>query len=412
MKEDILHCDANNFYASVEMVKDSSLRGKNIAVCGDPEKRHGIVLAKSEGAKKLGVKTGQTIREAQRLCPDLILLQPDFPSYVKYSKALFEIYTSYTDRVESFGLDECWLDVSGSHTLFGDSESIAEEIRRRAREELGLTLSVGISFTKVFAKLGSDYKKPDAQTLISRENYKTLAWSLPVEDILMVGTSSMRFFRTVGISTIGDLANADEKLLLAKLGQTGITLKKWANGEEDDPVKHYYDKHRPESIGNGSTADHDLTTREECLRLITSLSERVATRVRKHGFHSLGVHLTVKSKDLSCVSKQCRLPYPTASATDLKEAAMRLLDLLWREGISQPVRALTVTAIHLVDEGEYVPATLFKDEALTIKRSRLEKSIDGIREKYGYSSITRGSLLENSSDTEEYEEDSKPFKKQ
>ena len=413
MKEDILHCDANNFYASVEMVKDPSLRGKNVAVCGDPKKRHGIVLAKSEGAKALGVKTGQTIREAKERCPDLVVLPPDFPSYLKYSKALFDIYTSYTDRVESFGLDECWLDVSGSHSLFGSSEAIAESIRNRIREELGLTVSVGISFTKVFAKLGSDYKKPDAQTLISRENYKTIAWELPVGDILMVGSSAKRFFQAVGIRTIGDLANADEKLLSAKLGQAGVMLKRWANGEEDSRVKLYYEKHKPESVGNGSTADHDLTTREECSALITSLSERVATRLRKHGLYTNGVHLTVKNNALSCVGKQSRLSYPTASATDIKDGAVSLLDLLWKEGSSLPVRAITVTAIRLIESGDYLPATLFEEEQSAEKHTRLEKSIDDIREKYGFGIITRGAILASpSEESEEYDEETVPFKRQ
>ena len=409
MKEDILHCDANNFYASVEMVKDPSLRGKNLAVCGDPEKRHGIILAKSEGAKAKGVKTGQTIREAQSLCPDLILLKPDFASYVKFSKALFEIYTSYTDRVESFGLDECWLDLSGSHTLFGSSEHIAEEIRRRAREELGITVSIGISFTKVFAKLGSDYKKPDAQTLISHENYQNIAWDLPVEDILMVGASAKRFFKSVGINTIGDLAKAEDKLLSNHIGQMGITLKKWANGEEEDRVKYYYETHKPESVGNGSTADHDLTTREECAALITALCERVATRLRKHDLYAGGVHLSVKSNTLHSVGKQKQLTYPTASATDLKDAALGLLDILWRQGSSLPVRAITVTAIYPINVGDYVPSTLFEEEGRSDKNTRLEKSIDTIRAKYGFGVITRGTLLQKSEDDEEYDEDSKPF---
>lgn len=410
MKEDILHCDANNFYASVEMVKDPSLRGKNIAVCGDPEKRHGIVLAKSEGAKARGVKTGQTIREALSLCPDLVTLPPDFPSYVKYSNALFEIYTSYTDRVESFGLDECWLDLSGSHTLFGTSEHIAEEIRRRAREELGITLSVGISFTKVFAKLGSDYKKPDAQTLISRENYRTIAWQLPVESILMVGASAARFFKTVGIQTIGDLANADETLLLSHIGQLGLTLKQWANGEEDDPVKLYYETHKPESVGNGSTADHDLRTREECAELITALSERVATRLRKHGLYACGVHLQIKYNTMRSIGKQTRIPYPTASATDLKNTALSLLDLLWHEG-DTPIRTITVTAIYPVENGDYVATSLFEEEVQSEKRTRLERSIDDIRARFGFGAITRGSLLKNGENAD-FDEKAKPFKKQ
>ena len=411
MKADVLHCDANNFYASVEIVKNPSLRGKNLAVCGDPKKRHGIVLAKSEGAKKCGVKTGQTIREAQALCPDLILLEPDFPSYVKFSKALFAIYTSYTDRVESFGLDECWLDVSGSHTLFGSSERIAEEIRRRAREELGITLSVGISFTKVFAKLGSDYKKPDAQTLISPENYREIAWELPVEDILMVGASAKEFFKSIGIHTIGDLARADVKLLSAKIGQMAITLKKWANGEEDDPVKLYYETRKPESVGNGSTADHDLRTREECAELITSLSESVATRLRRHSLFAGGVHLSVKFNNLHSVGKQSFLSFPTASATDLKDKAVQLLDYLWREKESLPVRTITVTAIHLIEQGDFIPSTLFEEEALSEKRTRFEKSVDAIRQKYGFGSITRGTLLKTEEQNEEYGEEAKPFQR-
>ena len=410
MKADILHCDANNFYASVEMVKDPSLRGKNLAVCGDPEKRHGIILAKSEGAKTLGVRTGQTIREAKALCPDLILIKPDFPSYLKYSKALFEIYTSYTDRVESFGLDECWLDLSGSHTLFGSSEQIAEEIRKRVRNELGITISVGISFTKVFAKLGSDYKKPDAQTLISRENYRTVAWSLPVEDILMVGAGAKSFFRTVGIATIGDLANADEKLLTSKLGQMGVTLKEWANGVEDDKVKLYYESRKPESIGNGSTAEKDLTTIKECTVLITALCERIATRMRKHHSLASGVHLTIKLNTLATKGKQMRLPFPTASATDLRKTALTLLDSLWTEGASLPIRAITVTAIYLIEEGEYIPASFLDEQQETIKRGKLEKSIDKIREKYGYDIIKRGALL--SSESDDFDEESKPFKRQ
>ena len=409
MKQDILHCDANNFYASVEMAKDPSLVGKNIAVCGDPKKRHGIILAKSEGAKKCGVKTGQTIREAQERCPDLILIPPDFASYVKYSKALYALYTSYTDRVESFGLDECWLDVSGSHTLFGSSEHIAEELRRRAREELGITISVGISFTKVFAKLGSDYKKPDAQTLISQENYKSIAWNLPVQDILMVGTGAHSFFTSVGIKTIGDLAQADEKLLTAKLGKTGATLRAWANGEEDSPVKLYYETRRPESVGNGTTAEKDLTTREQCVSLITSLSERVATRLRKHSLLANGVHLSIKSNALTTRGKQSRINMPTASATDLKNAALPLLDELWRQGSSLPVRAITVTAIYLIESGEYVPTTMFEEDKTAEKHTRLEKSIDRIRDKYGYGIIKRGNLTIEEDD---FDEDSKPFKKQ
>ena len=409
---DILHCDANNFYASVEACKDPTLKGKNIAVCGDPKKRHGIILAKSEGAKAMGVKTGETIREATSKCPDLLLLPPDFDSYKLYSKKLFEIYTSYTDRVEPFGLDECWLDVKGSHSLFGDSERIAEEIRRRAREELGLTLSVGVSFTKAFAKLGSDMKKPDAQTVIDRENYKTVAWDLPVEDILMVGRNATKYFHSIGILTIGDLAQAEEKLLQGKLGQMGKTLKEWANGVEADEVKLYYEHRRPESVGNGATAARDLHTTEECHAFITALSERVATRLRKHSMRACGINLTLKFNDLSIVGKQSKFAYPTASAGDLTDAAMRLLPTLWAQGRSMPIRAITVTAIYLFDHEDYVQTDFIGSESASDKNTRLEESIDLIRAKYGSRSIARGNLIKEIFDADEdYDEDTKPFRR-
>ena len=409
---DILHCDANNFYASVEMCKDPSLRGKNIAVCGDPEKRHGIVLAKSEGAKSHGVKTGDTVREAQGKCPDIIFLPPDFKSYMKYSAALFEIYTSYTDKVESFGLDECWLDVKGSHGLFGDSVHIAEDIRRRAREELGLTLSIGISFTKSFAKLGSDYKKPDAQTVIDHQNYKTLAWPLPVEDILMVGRSAKEFFHSVGVNTIGDLATADPDLLEMKLGHMGPMLHDWANGRDESEVKYYYERRAPESIGNGGTAVRDLVTDEECYAFITSLAERVASRLRKHNVRCCGVHLTIKYNDLSIAGKQKKASFPTASATDVANLAISIYHTL-KKSCSRPIRALTVTAIYLFKADDYAQSTLFDEEIHSDKNTRLEKSIDLIRAKYGSGVIRRGSLIKDIFDADgEYDEESKPFKRQ
>lgn len=409
---DILHCDANNFYASVETCKDPTLKGKNIAVCGDPKKRHGIILAKSDGAKARGVKTGETIREAMAKCPDLLLLPPDFDAYKAYSSRLFEIYTSYTDRVESFGLDECWLDVKGSHTLFGESEHIAEEIRRRAREELGLTLSVGVSFTKVFAKLGSDMKKPDAQTVIDRENYQTVAWSLPVEDILMVGRNATKYFHSIGILTIGDLARADVKLLTSKLGQMGKTLIDWANGREEDEVKLYYEHRRPESIGNGATAARDLYTVEECHAFITALAERVASRLRKHEMRACGVTLTVKYNDLSTSTKQSKFPYPTASAAELTDAAMRLLPQVWTEGKSLPLRAITITTIYLFDSTDYFQTDFIGSASTSDKNTRLEKSIDLIRAKYGAHAIARGNLIKEIFDADEdYDEETKPFKR-
>jgi len=407
---DILHCDANNFYASVECCKEPSLKGKNIAVSGDPKKRHGIILAKSDGAKSLGVKTGDTVREALQKCPDLILLPPDFESYKYYSNKLYEIYTSYTDRVESFGLDECWLDVKGSHKLFGESEHIAEEIRRRAREDLGLTLSVGISFTKVFAKLGSDMKKPDAQTVIDENNFRKITWKLPVEDILMVGKNATKYFHNVGILTIGDLAKADPILLKNRIGKMGITLIEWANGIEDDPVKYYYEKRHPESVGNGATTTKDLVRNEECNTFITSLAERVATRLRRYSMRACGVSLTIKYNNMTTIGKQCKCVYPTASASDLTDYAMKLFNTMWHEGISLPIRAITITAIYLLNSKDFTQSTLFEEEESSDKNTRLENSIDKIRAKYGNASIIRGNLIKEIFDEDDYDKESKPFR--
>ena len=187
MKPVILHSDMNNFYASVEILYDPALRDKPVAVAGDEEARHGIVLAKNDIAKRLGIHTGQVLWEARQQCPELVCVPAHYERYLAFSAQAREIYTSYTDQVESFGLDECWLDVTGSVGLFGDGPTIANDIRGRIRRELGLTVSVGVSFNKVFAKLGSDMKKPDAITVITPENYRERAWSLPVSDLLYVG---------------------------------------------------------------------------------------------------------------------------------------------------------------------------------------------------------------------------------
>lgn len=409
----ILHCDANNFYASVEIRKNPELKGKCVAVCGDPERRHGIVLAKSYEAKKFNVKTGDTVWQAKQKCPDLITLPPDFAEYTKFSNNLFQLYTCYTDKVECFGMDECWLDVNGSERLFGDSLQIAEKIRTEVKNALGITVSIGVSFTKIFAKLGSDYKKPDAITLISPDNYKSIAWSLPVEDLLMVGASAKKTLYSMGIRTIGELACYNEKVLEMRLGVQGKYLHQYANGEEPDKVKKYYEKSVPESIGNGSTSTVDMQFRDECAALISALSESVATRLRQHGLWANGVHLTLKNNKLESAGKQVKLSFPIASATDLIDTALKLLDVLWNEKDEQPLRAITVTAINLIGKTDYYQSSLMPEELMVKKNEELEKSVDKLRKKYGYEVITRGIILSNSfvSDKLLSELEFRPFKK-
>ncbi len=407
----ILHCDANNFYASVECAKNPALKGYPIAVCGDPEKRHGIILAKSTEAKRCGVTTGEAIWQAKAKCKDLLLIPPDYSAYVKYSNALFALYNSYTDRVESFGLDECWLDVTGSKRLFGDGLTIADALRAKVRTELGITISVGVSFSKIFAKLGSDYKKPDATTVISRNNYKQIAWSLPVSDMMMVGSKTADTLAKGGIRTIGDLAVTDIRLLKEKFGIVGEKLYAYANGENDSDVAEAIHKTIPESIGNGSTSAKDMFNDTEAKTLIVALSELVATRLRSYRLKANGVHLTIKDNTLNSIGKQLNTRVPIGSATELIRYGTLLLKELWDEKKGLPLRSITITAINLIsDEEGYQPDLLQNDGE---KQEKVEKSVDEIRSKYGYNSIKRGSLLRNTFVTDKIVDDFefKPFKK-
>ena len=412
MKRVILHCDANNFYASVECAKNPALKGYALAVGGDEEKRSGIILAKSNEAKKMGVSTGEPIWQAKQKCPDLLILPPDFSAYTQYSNALFKIYSSYTDKVECFGLDECWLDLSD--TPFGkNGKATADEIREQVKKELGITISVGVSFTKVFAKLGSDYKKPDATTVFDENNFKKIVWNLPVSDLLMVGRQTTKFFENVGIRSIGDLANMSRELLKEKLGIVGEHLHDYANGVEIDSVKNYYDHDIPSSVGNGSTASKDMNTESEAMSLIVTLCESVATRLRQYGLKACGVHLGLKSNEFKYAGKQNPLPNPSNNSADMINESHILLQELWLPTMEIPLRAITVTAINLISSDEGYQQNFFADDEPTLKEENLEKSVDKIRDKYGYNSIQRGRTLINTFTTDKIVEDKefRPFKK-
>lgn len=405
----ILHCDANNFYASVECMLDESLKDKYVAVSGNPDKRHGIILAKNQKAKECGVKTGETIWEAKKKCPELILVPPQFDEYVKISNKIFDIYCQYTDRVEPFGIDECWLDVSGSMRLFESAESIAEELRERIKKEIGITISVGVSFNKIFAKLGSDMKKPDAVTIIDEDNYKQKVWPLDVGDLLMIGRHTAQKLRDIGINTIGDLANTDPRILTGKFGVNGQKMYENANGINDEPVRLYYESHIPKSIGNSTTLPKDVTKREEAKAVIMALCEMIAIRLRRHNFVAGGLHLGIKYNDLSYYGKQTKLPMPINSASKLCDYAMDIYDGI---KLLMPVRAFSVSTFDLSDGEENVQLSLFEDIEKTEKLRRLDKSLDGIRQKYGYGILKSASVLEFPHITNDLEDsDFKPFKK-
>lgn len=387
----ILHSDLNNFYASVECLYRPELRDKPVAVGGDPELRHGIILAKNNLAKKYGIKTGEAIWQARQKCPGLIMLTPDYKKYLRFARLAREIYADYTNQIEPFGLDEAWLDVTGSTGIFGSGESIADEIRRRMLDELGITVSVGVSFNKIFAKLGSDMKKPDATTVITRENYKEKVWPLPVGELLYVGPATQRKLSVRGIRTIGALARLDPSYLRAWFGKWGNVLYAFANGEDASPVTVMGEEALIKSIGNSTTTPRNLENNEDVRKILYALCESVAMRLREHGLECRTVEIQVRDCELFSFVRQQKQPRPTALACTLHSAAMALFErsYLW----SKPIRSIGVRAGELCPAGDSVQLSLNDDEEKIKRLERLECAMDGIRRRYGNLSIGRALLL-------------------
>lgn len=387
----ILHSDLNNFYASVELLKHPECKDLPVAVTGSVEDRHGIVLAKNQLAKSFGVKTGEVIWQAKNKCKNLITLPADFPSYTRISRAVREIYGRYTDHIEPFGIDECWLDVTESLKLFGSGEQIAEQIRNAVKEEIGVTVSIGVSFNKIFAKLGSDMKKPDAVTVITKDDYKQKVWVLPVEDLLYVGRATKHKLNTLGIHTIGDLAVTDKKIISNTLGAWGRTLHDYANGLDDSAVSE-----RPsdqvKSIGNSLTDYKDLQNFDEVKTLILLLAESVAGRLRKSGIgRAWTVKLTVTDTDLKTYGKQITLSRPTSSTLDIANAAYKLFNELYKW--NKPVRGAGVAVSNFTLGAEQL--LLGVDYDCELKKDKIDIAVDGIRRKYGNTSLQRATILQD-----------------
>ena len=390
MERIILHSDMNNFYASVECLYHPELRGKPVAVAGDPEARHGIVLAKNYPAKACGVQTGDPLWMARQKCPDIVFTPPHYDRYMQFSTAAREIYSEYTDQVEPYGLDECWLDVTGSIALFGDGRAIADELRRRIRQELGVTASVGVSYNKIFAKLGSDMKKPDATTVITSERFKEIVWPLPVSDLLYVGRATHAKLKRYCIKTIGDLAAADQRFLQRLLGQNGMMLWCFANGLDTSPVSNIGAKSLIHSIGNSTTAPRDLVTDEDIKITLYVLCESVSARMREYDFVCDTVQLGVRDNELQSYERQGKLPYPNRTAKALFEKAFELYKRNHLSG--KPVRSLSVRACRLsVRENEQL--SLMPDVAAIQKQEELESAVDALRNRFGHFSVQRGLLL-------------------
>ena len=408
---DVLHCDLNNFYASVEQVVSPELRQyKYLAVSGNPETRSGIILAKNTAAKAMGVKTGEPIWQARQKCPELVCVMPHFEYYVHYSKRVREIYERFTDKVEGFGLDECWLDVTHSK-IFGTPYEIAEKLRETVKRETGLTISVGVSFTKTFAKLGSDLKKPDAVTVISHENYKDVVWKLPVAEMLYIGKHTEEKLHAMGIFTLGDLANGSLFALKKRFGVVGEKLYRAARGEDEEEVREVGTEREIKSVGHGTTTLRDVNTYTEADKVIFFLSDMVATRLRRYGLQGEVVALDVRRNDLTHESKQHKVR-ATYVVGDVYSVATRLLRQMWKESPTDlPLRSITVSVGNLSEVGCGYQASIF--DAVDEKDKNLEYSIDQIRKKFGYNAITRASLLGNDlvSDKLFSEEDLLPFKR-
>ena len=392
MERVILHCDLNAFYASVELLAYPELREQPVAVCGDPESRHGIILAKNEAAKRFGVKTAETIWQARQKCPELVLLPPHREQYRQYSRRMNEIYGQYTDLVEPFGIDESWLDITGSMHLFGnDAAAIADAIRARATKELGLTLSVGVSFNKVFAKLGSDYRKPDATTVISPENWREMVWPLPVGSLLYAGPAAQRALGQYGIRTIGQLANVEPALPERLLGKLGRQLWEYANGLDKSPVRPQHVKEPVKSVGSSCTFPENLTTREQIRRGAAMLCDSVAGRLREQWLYCGAVQIGLKDAAFHSVSRQKQLPASTHLMRELLDAAMELIDRTWKP--PTPIRLINVTALALTDRREtYEQLDLLAPQRSeeNAKLERLESAIDSLRKKYGSQVISFG----------------------
>ena len=391
-KRVILHCDCNSFFASVETALNPEYRGVPMAVCGSVEARHGIVLAKNELAKKYGIQTAETVYSAKKKCPNLVIAKPHYDEYERFSKRVNEIYARYTDVIEPFGIDESWLDVTASQRFFGTGEQIAEKIRMQVKEEIGITVSIGVSFNKVFAKLGSDYKKPDAITVISEENFKEIVYPLPAGALLFVGKKTEQVLRSLGAETIGDIVKIGEAGLTGALGKMGEMLYKYASGTDDSPVSAV--REEAKSVGSGFTFNHDLIDVEDCRAGIEYLADDIATRLRRMGMICSTVSLSIKDDKLNVIQRQRPQVPPTDTSRLIASTAYDILLSEWRE--DKPIRMLTVTAQNLIATAGRAEQISFFDteEVEENQKSKIkEETMDKIRQKYGVSSILQGSII-------------------
>ena len=387
----ILHADINNCYASIEILHHPKLRGHPVAVGGDVEARHGIILAKDYIAKEYGVKVGQALWEARQLCPQLIIVPPNYRLYLRVSGLMRKIFEDYTDQIEPFGLDESWLDVTGSIGILGSGETIAEEIRRRVKKELGVTVSIGVSFNKIFAKLGSDMKKPDAITVISRENFQEKVWPLPAEDLLGVGHATKRKMHNMGIFTIGHIAAAPPKALQSRLHKWGLFLHAFANGNDRSPVEVSGTERMIKSVGNSITAPRDLMNMEDVKIVYMDLAESVAERMRELGLACKTVQISLRDNALFRFERQLTLTQPSNLAKEMCDKALQMVEqqYYWKK----PLRSIGIRGMSLVPDTTPVQTSFFSSEWERERLEIMERTMDMLRRRFGHQSIERCMML-------------------
>ena len=387
----ILHIDQNCFYASVEMQRHPELRDKPLAICGSQDERHGIVLAANYIAKPYGVKTGNAVWQARQHCPHLVTLPPDMGEYIRFSQMIREIYEDYTDQIEPFGLDESWLDVTGSVGIFGSPMTIAQEISNRVKFELGITCSIGVANNKITAKLGSDYKKPDAITRIEQDNYQEMAYPLPVEDLLYVGPATSKKLRSLGIGTIGRLAQAPADTLTRKLGKMGTVLQTFALGLDHSPVRK--SDHIPsiKSVGNSATTPRDMTCDSDVELMFLLLAESVSSRMRELASRCTVVEIYVRDVELNTFCRQRKLQVPTCSSDEIAHTACHLFRQNYRW--IRPLRSIGLRGCGLVEAAAGAQLSLYTEDRVRDKWERIDAAVDRLRQRYGYQCIQRARLF-------------------
>ena len=394
MSRIIIHADMNSFYVSCEMSEDPTLRGKAVVVGGDVEQRHGIVLAKSDIAKKAGIQTGHAIWQARNLCPNLMVLPPNYQLYLRISRETREIFNDYSGHVEPFGLDEAWIDLG--YTTFDEGQRVADEIRLRVWEELGITASVGVADNKIMAKLGSDYKKPNATTIIRPEDYERIAWPLPAKDLLYVGRSTAKKLSNVNICTIGDIATSDPKLMRSLLGKNGEMLWAFANGLDRSPVTCTGYSPDIKSIGNSTTTPRDLENMNDVRVTFWVLAESVAERLREHGFRARTIQISIRDNKLRSFERQMKLNRPTQIAHDIIAAAMCLFSQNYDLDQCNPIRSLGIRGCDLETVDGCVQLSMLQEDKKALKIEEAEKVVDDIRRRFGHFAIMRAALLGDS----------------